>query len=217
MFMFTKTGSNLTYHEYSYTSVHLTIQSLGLTRLHDKLKTLYPTTALSLTSKLCRFVTYLEGLLPIKTHEPLTTWSREFMRQTRTVISLYLHYHMPINTKLWRVVTYLERVLPKKTSNEQIITLSCKISRLKTLHLYYCNAYDKQTWQEASTHKVIWPFDQVVLWSNVKIKYVIFALPQGSGPPSIAQGLRGCYKGFSPIKSHNPITTWPQGMRSFYQ
>ena len=115
----------------------------------------------------------------------------------------------------WRVVTYLERVLPKKTSNEQIITLSCKISRLKTLHLYYCNAYDKQTWQEASTHKVIWPFDQVVLWSNVKIKYVIFALPQGSGPPSIAQGLRGCYKGFSPIKSHNPITTWPQGMRSF--
>ena len=105
----------------------------------------------------------------------------------------------------------------KRQVYEQIITLSCKISRLKTLHLYYCNAYDKQTWQEASTHKVIWPFDQVVLWSNVKIKYVIFALPQGSGPPSIAQGLRGCYKGFSPIKSHNPITTWPQGMRSFYQ
>ena len=116
MFMFTKTGSNLTYHEYSYTSVDLTIQSFGLTRLHDKLKTWYPTTALSLASKLCRFVTYLEGLLPIKTHEPFTTWSREFMWQTRTVISLYLHYHVPINTKLWRVVTYLERVLPKKTS-----------------------------------------------------------------------------------------------------
>ena len=63
------------------------------------------------------------------------------------------------------------------------------ISRDKsnTLYLYYYNAYDNQTWQEVFTHKVIWPFDQVVLWSNMKIKYAIYALPQGLGPSNIAR------------------------------
>ena len=44
---------------------------------------------------------------------------------------------------------------------------------LKALYLHYCKAYGRQIWQEdnlsweTSTHKITWPYHQVVLRDHV--------------------------------------------------
>ena len=57
---------------------HLTqmglIKQMLLTSL-ENIKTLYSTTRVSMATNLGRMVTYLDGILPIKSHDPLITWS----------------------------------------------------------------------------------------------------------------------------------------------
>ena len=47
-------------------------------RSRDKLKHI-STTTVPMTTKLDRMVAYLDGLLPIKSHDPLLAWSCEIM------------------------------------------------------------------------------------------------------------------------------------------
>ena len=56
--------------------------------------------------------------------------------------------------------------------------------KLKILKLHYLNTYDHKTWQDgdlryaASTHKVTWPYNHVVLWDLVQTKNIISLIPQ---------------------------------------
>ena len=75
--------------------------SCGLSRLRDKLKSLYLhyhsgylSHYISKTTKLGRMINNLDTLLPIKSHDPLITWSCDITRQTKTSIS-------PVSACLW--------------------------------------------------------------------------------------------------------------------
>ena len=54
------------------------------------------TTRMSMATKLGRMVTYLDDLLPIKSHDPLITQSFEI------ILSLYLHYHSAYGQQTWQ-------------------------------------------------------------------------------------------------------------------
>ena len=59
-----------------------------------------------MTSKLGRMVTYLDGLLPIKSGDPLIAWPCETMRLAKTIVS-----SQSMSTKLGRIVTYLQDLI----------------------------------------------------------------------------------------------------------
>ena len=54
-----------------------------------------------MATKLGRMVTYLDGLLSIKSHDPLITWFCEITRQTETTISPLLECLWPPNLVGW--------------------------------------------------------------------------------------------------------------------
>ena len=81
------------------------------------------TTAVPMTTKLGRMVTYLEGLLPIKSHDPLILCCSKITWQTKSIIPPLPH----CLTKLDRMVTCLEGLAPIK-SNEPLITCSYQIT-----------------------------------------------------------------------------------------
>ena len=63
-----------------------------------------------MTTQLGRVVTYIQGLLFIKLHDHLVTWSSRFMLQTKNIPTAT----MPMATKFGWVVAYLKRLLPMK-------------------------------------------------------------------------------------------------------
>ena len=69
------------------------------------------TTWMLLVTKLDRIVTYLGGLLPIKSYGSLIIWSCKFTWQTKTVVSLLCIATVRMTTKLGRMLTNLQ-VLP---------------------------------------------------------------------------------------------------------
>ena len=77
----------------------MTIQ-LGIMTYYKRLPPTVPW-----TTKLGRLLTYFKGLLSIKSHDPLITWSCEITRQTKNHVSLVL-----IATEIGRVVTYYEEL-----------------------------------------------------------------------------------------------------------
>ena len=90
------------------------------------LKTSYPTTTVPMTTKLGRTVTYLNGLLPIKSLDPLITWSCKVTWQAQdNYISPTI---MPIATKLDRMMTYLRRLPPIKLFNPLVTWSFYKIT-----------------------------------------------------------------------------------------
>lgn len=54
-----------------------------------------------MTTKLCSMVTYLEGLLPLKPHDPLIRWSRNITSQTKTIIFAWPQCMWPPNLAGW--------------------------------------------------------------------------------------------------------------------
>ena len=72
-----------------------------------------------MTTKLGRMVVHLDGLLPIKSHDPARSHDKLKL--------LYLHYAVPMAMKLGRMVTYLEGLKSIKQHNA-LITWSCKIT-----------------------------------------------------------------------------------------
>ena len=80
-----------------------------------------------IATKLGRVVTYHEGLPPIKSHDPLITWSCKITWQTKFIITPLPKVAM--TRKLGRMVTltYLEGLLTIKSHNA-LITWSCKFT-----------------------------------------------------------------------------------------
>ena len=67
------------------------------------------TTTVHMATKLCEMVTYLDGLLPIKLHDPLITWLCEILGKAKTIISpLTLDHHQQWqgNGLRWRASIY---------------------------------------------------------------------------------------------------------------
>ena len=71
-----------------------------------------------MAAKLGRMVTCLNGLLPLKSHNPLSTWSYEIMSETKTTICTI---RVPMATKLVRMLTYFDGLFPIK-SDYRLIT-----------------------------------------------------------------------------------------------
>ena len=64
------------------------LTSLGQPHVTNENNYFSTTTPLLMATKLGRMVTYLDGLLPIKSHDPLITWSCEIPGQIKSTISL---------------------------------------------------------------------------------------------------------------------------------
>ena len=98
------------------------LSSRGLARSLDKQDHHTPLTRVCMATKLGRVITDLDGLLPVKAHDPLIIWLYEITWQTKTIIS-------PIPQSLWtpkqgRIVTYLKQLPPIKLL-VPFITWSC--------------------------------------------------------------------------------------------
>ena len=65
-----------------------------------------------MSTKLGRILTYLDGLLAIKTNDPLIMWSCEMTWQTKAIISQNTTVY--VATKLGRMMTYLKQLPPTK-------------------------------------------------------------------------------------------------------
>ena len=78
---------------------------------------------LPMATKLGRMVVYFDELLPIKSHDPLNTWSYKITWWTKIISSLSLR----IVTKYGKMVIYLNEFLPIK-SHDPLIIWSCKIT-----------------------------------------------------------------------------------------
>ena len=83
------------------------------------------TTRVSMTTKLGWMVTYLDFLLPRKSHESLITWSYKITWQTKTIISPATI--VPMTPKLGRVMTNLEDLL-SIILFYPLVTWPCKIT-----------------------------------------------------------------------------------------
>ena len=128
-------------------------------------------TRVPMATKLDRIVTYLDGILPIKSHDSFITWSWEIMLQTKTTIS-------PIPQCLWppnlvgRWLT-LSGSHPQSYLNIDHLVLLNQVTNWKHYIFHYCIAYDHQTWQScdlpwgAPIIVFTWPFNYVVLLDHV--------------------------------------------------
>ena len=81
-------------------------------------------------TRISRVVIYHKGLIPIKSHDPLITWSCEITWQTKIIITQLTEWFMV--TKLCSMGTYLDGFLTIK-SHDPLIT--------KQLYLHYNSAY----------------------------------------------------------------------------
>ena len=70
-----------------------------------------------------RLVTYLDGLLPIKSHDPLITWSPEITWKTKTIISPMLRCLRAMG----KVMTY-HKGLSQVKPYDPFIMWSCEIT-----------------------------------------------------------------------------------------
>ena len=73
-----------------------------------------------MATKVCKVVTYREGLPHIKLYKPLNTWSLDKLKPSPLL--------MPMATKRGGKVTYLEE-LPFIKLHNRLITWSCEITR----------------------------------------------------------------------------------------
>ena len=85
------------------------------------------TTTMSMATKLVRAVTYHERLPPLKSYDPLNTWSWEIIWQTKSIISLIRA------TKLGRMLTYLKRLPHIKLLNTLFTWLTRSRDKLKPI------------------------------------------------------------------------------------
>ena len=158
---------------------------------------------MAITTRLGKIVAHLDGLLPIKAHDLLITWSCDITWQAKTIISS-LSQH---TTKIGRMVTYLEGHTMLQSRG-----FAKSFDKRKSLYVYYQSTYGYQTWQngdilwEASNHKVILRFDHVLFQSHV-IEKSLYIHNQSGYPYKIGRMLTYLDE-FLPIKSHHPLITW---------
>ena len=103
------------------------------------------TTRVPLATKLGRMVTYLDGLLPIKSHDPMIRWSFELTWHTKIIMS-------PITNCLW-LPNVAGLWLNLRSSYPCYLGLWSRglarsRDKLKSQCLHYHNDYTHQTWQD---------------------------------------------------------------------
>ena len=76
----------------------------------------------------------------------IAIWSRSRERSRDKLKPLISTTTLRIATTRERMLTYLQRLPPVKLHGS-LVTLSCKIVKLKLLCLHYYNAYSHGTWQ----------------------------------------------------------------------
>ena len=114
-----------------------------------------------MATRLGKMITYLDGLLPIKSLGPLITWSYEITWQTKSIISLIPQYLRPLNL----VGYWLSLRGSYRYSHLTIYLSGLAWSRdnLNAFYLYHYNTYGHQTWQgcdipwRSLTHTVLDP------------------------------------------------------------
>ena len=95
-------------------------------------------------------------------HDLIFTWSCGITWQTKNFISPLPQCQCPLKLASWQI---------------KYLTLYLTRDKLNTLYLHYRDAYKHQTWQGsdlplgASTLKVAWPFENVVLLDGADFKY----------------------------------------------
>ena len=141
------------------------VWSHGLARSGDKHHYIC-TTRVHMATKLGGMISYLVGLLHIKSYDPLMTGPCEITWQTKTIIS---PIPQSMATKLRRMVSYLNWLQAIKLL-DPLITWSCQIkSQTKTIISQLLQCENHQTRQLGDLHWgapvviVTWTFDRVVL------------------------------------------------------
>ena len=116
-----------------------------------------------MATKLDRMLTYLDGLLPIKSNDPLITWFYKITWHIKTIIFWLPQCLCLPNLAGW-ILTFM--------GYDPSITWSCEIMwQPKIIKSTLHSAYVHQTWQAGdlpqghSTHNATSPFHHVVLWS----------------------------------------------------
>ena len=126
-------------------------------------------TAVPIAFKLSRMMSYLEGLIPIESHDPSITWFCIIPKQTKTVIYLLPQCLWPPNFVGWWLI--LRSFFPYDHMAKSR-RLARSRGKLKT-YLHYQNVYGHLTWQgvdiqwRAPTHNITGSFNHVFLWGRV--------------------------------------------------
>ena len=111
-----------------------------------------------MSTKLENMLAYLDGLLPIKSHDPFIIWSCEMKWQTKTITSsLQQCLWPPILTGSWLI---LSKSYPQSYSNLWPRGFARFHGRLKPLYLHCYSPYGHQTWlgdDLPSRTPIIWP------------------------------------------------------------
>ena len=136
----------------------MTLRSRGLARSHDKLNYYISTTIVPLAIKLARMVTYLEGLLFIKSFNALIMWSCKATWKTK----IWPDANLTWWARTYKVTLPFDHMVPwgHLTNYSNFISST--------------SVYGHQTWYEgdlhqvAPSHKVTWLFWPVVLLDHVK-------------------------------------------------
>ena len=106
-----------------------------------------------MATKLGRMITYLDGLLSIKSNDPLITWSCEITWQTKNNLYPLLQCLWPPNLEGCN--------LPWWSFGYKIKWPFDQYNKLNIFYIHYHNAYGHKTWQDDgllwgdSTHNVI--------------------------------------------------------------
>ena len=122
------------------------------------------------TTKLGRMVTYLNGLLLLKSHNAFITWSWEITWRAETIMS-------PIPQCVWQpnlFTTCLQWLLLTIKSYNTLFTWSRTVTwKTKTITSPR-NLGDGDLLWEAPAHKVPWHFDHVILSEKLKMLYLYY-------------------------------------------
>lgn len=138
------------------------------------------TTLVPMTTKLCSMVTYLEGLLPLKPHDPLIRWSRNITWQTKTIIFAWPQCMWPPNLAGWWLASKDSFTLSLISSMSRGIGWSR--DKLKTLNYEKLNYKLGMVVTNNEGLQPIKSYDPSIMCScevTRHFKYVISPLPLG--------------------------------------
>ena len=158
------------------------------------------TSRVSMATKFGRMVTYLDGLLPIRSYNSVILWSCSIVWQTETIIS-------PIQQSLWP--QNLVRWWLTGPFGQMISSNHHKHDKLKPFNLHY---FDHQTWHIGNISWlsliviVTWPFNNMVLldhvphWKHISTITISMAIKRGK--------VVKCYSELPLITLLHPSIVW---------
>lgn len=139
---------------------HMTLWSCGLLWSCHSQNYLFTITVPTVT-KLGSMVTYIEGLLPVKSHDTLITRSCKITLQTKTPPP---HCLWPPNLAVWWLT--FRGSSPSSLLALQSLGLARLSEKLKTLYLHYHNVYNYEELPPITSNNPVikWPFE--ITWQT---------------------------------------------------